>query len=101
MSCRQVGADGGEAALAAWPAAGPAPEAAFAAVAKHLTNQGLSPEQAAQLSGVPLVPVAAGSRLIAAGRLFARLPQDLAPFAYEVRQSWQPHLQFVNLRLLL
>lgn len=36
---------------------------------------------------VPLVPVAAGSRLIAPGRLFARLPQKLAPFVYEVSQD--------------
>lgn len=41
--------------------------------------------QASQLTMVPMVPVAAGSRLIAPGRLFARLPQNLAPFAYEVR----------------
>jgi hypothetical protein len=40
--------------------------------------------QASQLTMVPTVPVAAGSRLIAPGRLFARLPQNLAPFAYEV-----------------
>jgi hypothetical protein len=40
--------------------------------------------QASQLTMVPMVPVAAGSRLIAPGRLFARLPQNLAPFAYEV-----------------
>jgi hypothetical protein len=40
--------------------------------------------QASELTMVPLVPVAAGSRLIAPGRLFARLPQNLAPFVYEV-----------------
>lgn len=41
----QVGADGGEAALAAWPAGRPAPDAAFAAVATYLTGQGLTPAQ--------------------------------------------------------
>lgn len=41
----QVGADGGEAALAAWPAGRPAPDAAFAAVAGYLSGQGLTPSQ--------------------------------------------------------
>lgn len=45
-----------------------------------------------------LVPVAAGSRLIAPGRLFARLPQDLSPFAYEVTShtSASAFLNFVS-----
>lgn len=44
-ACTQVGADGGEAALAAWPAGRPAPNATFAAVAAYLSNQGLTSTQ--------------------------------------------------------
>jgi hypothetical protein len=44
-ACVQVGADGGEAALAAWPAGRPAPDATFAAVAAYLSTQGLTPAQ--------------------------------------------------------
>lgn len=45
---------------------------------------GLSKAQADSLSSAPLVPVANASHLAAPRQLFARLPADLAPFAYEI-----------------
>ena len=50
--CWQVGADGGEAALAAWPEGGPAPEAAFTAIATYLQGQGPPEPDARRLKGV-------------------------------------------------
>ena len=44
---------------------------------------GLSEQQLASLRSVPLVPVASSTVLVTAGQLFMRLPENLAPFAYE------------------
>lgn len=87
----QVGQDS-EATLAAWPAGKPPPEAAFGEVARYLAAQGVSPSQAAQLHAVPLVPVAAGARLLPPSRLFGRLPRDFSPFAYEVPLPQTPDI---------
>lgn len=80
-----MGADGGEAALAAWPPAAGAPEAAALAVLVYLQAQGLSAAQRKELAGAAFVPVSNGTRLVAPAQLFSRLQEDLSPFAYEVR----------------
>jgi hypothetical protein len=52
---------------------------------QHLDREGLSAQQAAQLSGAPFIPVAHSSRLVAPNQLFMRLGgAALAPFAWEV-----------------
>ena len=48
--------------------------------------QGLSPAQKTALRDAAFVPVANGTRLVAPENMFSRLPQDLAPFAFEVQQ---------------
>ncbi len=84
LMCLQVGAGHGEQLLGTWPpTAGPI-EPTFRAILEHLDKEGLSPSQAASLSGAPFIPVAHASRLVAPSRLFLRLREDLAPFAYEV-----------------
>lgn len=39
------------------------------------------------------VPVANATRLVAPSRLFARLREDLAPFAYEVPAAFSSHME--------
>lgn len=50
--------------------------------------QGLSAAQRKSLSTACLVPVANGTRLVPPSRLFGRLRDDLAPFAYEVPSAF-------------
>lgn len=80
----QMGSDGGESALVAWPLSAGPPEAAAGAVLEHFAAQGLTAAQRAELRGAAFVPVANGTRLVAPEQLFARLQDNLAPFAYEV-----------------
>jgi sacsin len=81
-----AGADGGEAALASWPAAAGAPDAAFEASLAHLASiwDGLSAADAARLRGAACVPVANATRLVPPSRLFVRCRVDLAPLAFEL-----------------
>lgn len=46
--------------------------------------QGVTGKQAKELSHLAFIPVANGSRLVPPVRLYARLRDDLAPFAFEV-----------------
>lgn len=78
------GLDQGEDTLGRWPAsAGPIP-AAFGTLMDYLAREGLSPAQKQALAGAAFVPVANSSRLVEPSRLFTRIKEDLAPFAYEV-----------------
>lgn len=82
---RQVGQDGGEDLLASWPDSVEPFSSITLAILQHLDKEGLSPQQALQLSGAAFIPVAHASRLVAPQQLFLRLGgAALAPFAWEV-----------------
>jgi hypothetical protein len=80
-----VGQDGGEDLLASWPDSVEPFSSITLAILQHLDKEGLSPQQALQLSGAAFLPVAHTSRLVAPQQLFLRLGgAALAPFAWEV-----------------
>lgn len=81
----QVGQDGGEDLLASWPDSVEPFNSVTLTLLQHLDKEGLSPQQALQLSGAAFIPVAHASRLVAPQQLFLRLGgAALAPFAWEV-----------------
>ncbi|GLC59948.1 hypothetical protein PLESTB_001557000 [Pleodorina starrii] len=84
---KRVGLDGGEEALSAWPASAGSVEDAFRAVLSYLDREGVSGQKAAQLRDVAFVPVARGTLLAPPRRLYVRLKEDFAPFAFEVPPS--------------
>ncbi|GFR39737.1 hypothetical protein Agub_g219, partial [Astrephomene gubernaculifera] len=84
---RRVGADCGEEALGGWPASAGSVEEAFKAVLQYLDREGVAGGKAAQLRDVAFVPVARGTLLAPPRRLYVRLKEDLAPFAFEVPPS--------------
>jgi hypothetical protein len=62
------------------------------AVLQHLDKEGLSPQQALQLSAAAFIPVAHSSRLVAPQQLFLKLAgAALAPFAWEVPGQFVAH----------
>ncbi|GLI60510.1 hypothetical protein VaNZ11_002673 [Volvox africanus] len=84
---RRVGADSGEEALSAWPTSAGSVEDAFRAVLSYLDKEGVSGQKAAQLRDVAFVPVARATLLAPPRRLYVRLKEDFAPFAFEVPPS--------------
>ena len=80
----QIGEDGGEAVLSSWPTAAGTPEAVIGKVLEYLSAEGLSAGQRKRLAGAAFIPVLNSTRLVPPMRLFTRLRQDLAPFAFEV-----------------
>ncbi|GIL55477.1 hypothetical protein Vafri_11042, partial [Volvox africanus] len=84
---RRVGADSGEEALSAWPASAGSVEDAFRVVLSYLDKEGVSGPKAAQLRDVAFVPVARATLLAPPRRLYVRLKEDFAPFAFEVPPS--------------
>ncbi|EFJ44918.1 hypothetical protein VOLCADRAFT_118510 [Volvox carteri f. nagariensis] len=84
---RRVGADGGEEALGGWPASAGGVEDAFRTVLSYLDREGVTGQKAAQLRDVAFVPVARGTLLAPPRRLYVRLKEDFAPFAFEVPPS--------------
>ncbi len=60
-------------------------------MASHL--QGLGGARKELLKDVQFVPVANATRLVAPSRLFARLREDLAPFAYEVPAAFSANFE--------
>ena len=48
------------------------------------------------LQDVQFVPVANATRLVAPSRLFARLREDLAPFAYEIPAAFSSHIEILK-----
>ncbi|GIM06473.1 hypothetical protein Vretimale_10717, partial [Volvox reticuliferus] len=84
---RRVGADSGEEALSAWPASAGSVEDAFRAVLSYLDREGVSGQKAAQLRDVAFIPVARATLLAPPRRLYVRLKEDFAPFAFEVPPS--------------
>ncbi|BDA44284.1 probable Sacsin [Coccomyxa sp. Obi] len=81
---RALSHDCGQAALSTWPARGPRAEQAFGAVLDYISAQGVTPNQAKELSHLALIPVANGTRLVAPSSLYVRLRDDLSPFAFEL-----------------
>ena len=53
--------------------------------------QGLTSSQQRELQSIALVPVANNTRLLPPERLFLRLRDDLAPFAYELPAPFTAH----------
>jgi hypothetical protein len=87
-----VGQDGGEELLATWPDAAEPFNNVTLAVLQHLDKEGLSPQQALQLSAAAFIPVAHASRLVAPQQLFLSLSgAALAPFAWEVPGQFVAH----------
>ena len=58
--------------------------------------QGLSKEKALELRNVRMVPVANATLLAAPSRLFTRLRQDLAPFAFELPPEYTPYVTMLK-----
>lgn len=88
----QVGQDGGEDLLAAWPDSAEPLISVTNTILQHLDKEGLSPQQALQLSAAAFIPVAHLSRLVAPQQLFLRLGgAALAPFAWEVPGQFVAH----------
>lgn len=88
----QVGQDGGEDLLASWPDGVEPFNSVTLAVLQHLDKEGLSPQQALQLSAAAFIPVAHCSRLVAPQQLFLKLAgAALAPFAWEVPGQFVAH----------
>jgi hypothetical protein len=54
-------------------------------------TQGLTSAQQRELRSIALVPVANNTRLLPPERLFLRLRDDLAPFAYELQAPFTAH----------
>lgn len=87
-----MGQDGGEELLATWPDAAEPFNNVTLAVLQHLDKEGLSPQQALQLSAAAFIPVAHSSRLVAPQQLFLSLSgAALAPFAWEVPGQFVAH----------
>lgn len=94
----QVGKDGGEELLASWPDGVEPFNSVTLSVLQHLDKEGLSPQQAMQLTGAAFIPVAHASRLVSPQQLFLRLGgAALAPFAFEVPGQFAAHAALLRL----
>lgn len=94
----QVGQDGGEDLLASWPDGAEPFSSITVKVMQHLDNEGLTAQQAMQLTGAAFIPVAYASRLVAPQQLFLRLGgAALAPFAWEVPGQFVAHAALLKL----
>ena len=92
----QIGEDGGEAVLGSWPTAVGTPEAVISKVLEYLSAEGLSAGQRKRLAGAGFIPVLNSTRLVPPTRLFTRLRQDLAPFAFEVPPAFIQHIALLK-----
>ena len=92
----QIGEDGGEAVLSSWPTAAGTPEAVISKVLEYLSAEGLSAGQCKRLAGAGFIPVLNSTRLVPPTRLFTRLRQDLAPFAFEVPPAFVQHIALLK-----
>ncbi|KAK9808692.1 hypothetical protein WJX72_002029 [[Myrmecia] bisecta] len=92
----KVGQNHGEEVLSSWPSQAGTPKAACKAILVHLAAQGLSDEQCGRLREAAFVPVANCTRLVAPAGLFARLRDDLAPFAYQVPTALASHMEILK-----
>lgn len=87
-----MGQDGGEDLLASWPDSVEPFTNVTLSILQHLDKEGLSPQQALQLSGAAFIPVAHASRLVAPQQQFLKLGgAALAPFAWEVPGQFVAH----------
>jgi sacsin len=101
-----LGQNGGEDLLARWGGITGARTAgshvsvedAYLAVFRFLYSKwdGLSASEREMLRGVPFIPVANGTRLVAPDRLYARARTDLAPFAFELPRAFTPYLRILE-----
>eukprot|EP00884_Botryococcus_braunii_P020229 jgi/Botrbrau1/6890/Bobra.67_3s0009.1 len=91
-----AGTDSGEGLLASWPSQGSDPNEACVQALQHLHKEGPSTDQRRALAEAAFIPVANMTRLLPPARLFARLREDLAPFAYEVPLTFAPHLPLLR-----
>lgn len=103
---KTLGQNGGEDVLARWGGITGARTAgghvsvedAFLAIFRFLDSKwdGLSVSERGLLKGVPFIPVANGTRLVAPDRLYARARTDLAPFAFELPRLFTPYLRVLE-----
>lgn len=93
---QEIGEDGGEAVLSSWPTAAGTPEAVIGKVLEYLSAEGLSAGQRKRLAGAAFIPVLNSTRLVPPMRLFTRLRQDLAPFAFEVPPAFAQHIALLK-----
>lgn len=61
-----------------------------------LLLQGVNEQSRRSLQATAFVPVGNATRLIAPHRLFLRLKEDLAPFAYEVPPAFVRHVDILK-----
>lgn len=95
-----IGRNSGEDTLAHWPTVSgliTVEEASFE-VLKYLDKVwgSLSSSDIAELQGVAFMPAANGTRLVAASSLFARLPINLSPFAFELPDLYLPFVKILK-----
>ncbi|KAG0589167.1 hypothetical protein KC19_1G000400 [Ceratodon purpureus] len=97
---KMVGRNGGEDILARWPNVKGmrSVEDAFGDVLKYLTSvwDGLSDSDKDTLMELQFIPVANGTRLAAAGSLFARLGMDLVPFVFELPSAYLAYVDVLT-----
>ncbi|KAL2560101.1 hypothetical protein AAZV13_20G002600 [Glycine max] len=96
---RVIGRNGGEDTLAHWPiASGMNIEECTCEILKYLDKvwSSLSSSDVAELHKVAFLPVANGTRLVAADALFARLMINLSPFAFELPTVYLPFVKILK-----
>ncbi|RZB94315.1 sacsin-like [Glycine soja] len=94
-----IGRNGGEDTLAHWPiASGMNIEECTCEILKYLDKVwgSLSSSDVAELCKVAFLPVANGTRLVAADALFARLMINLSPFAFELPTVYLPFVKILK-----
>nr|KYP37061.1 Sacsin [Cajanus cajan] len=94
-----IGRNGGEDTLAHWPiASGMNIEECTCEILKYLDKNwgSLSSTDLAELCKVAFLPVANGTRLVAADALFARLMINLSPFAFELPNVYLPFVRILK-----
>ncbi|KAG4906180.1 hypothetical protein JHK86_054664 [Glycine max] len=94
-----IGRNGGEDTLAHWPiASGMNIEECTCEILKYLDKvwSSLSSSDVAELHKVAFLPVANGTRLVAADALFARLMINLSPFAFELPTVYLPFVKILK-----
>ncbi|KAL7096896.1 hypothetical protein ACP275_10G109500 [Erythranthe tilingii] len=95
-----IGRNGGEDALAHWPAVSGVKtvDEASLEVLKYLDKlwPSLSSSDIAKLQQVAFLPAANGTRLVTASSLFARLTINLSPFAFELPSAYLPFVKILG-----
>ncbi|KAI5066266.1 hypothetical protein GOP47_0018890 [Adiantum capillus-veneris] len=97
---QNLGACDGEDILARWPSADDmiTVEDAFLEILKYLEKhwESLSVQDKLILETVPFIPIANGTRLCLASRIFLHLEMNLAPFVFQLPNSYLPFVKLLT-----